>query len=300
MGVAQGLAAAASSALQDKETAKPIRAAGDALRKQLQLLIYTPDSAGVKAKQKATDKGWAYYLQWIPDSNRQTRAFWKYCNDKNLLNLLGMALFVYTTLFATVAAFLGAIYAPPIAAVGAWGLITVLEEDPLEYELWVMGIAGGEFGAAVATWAHSEWWLVTIVGVPFTLAFPALANTASKYVRAALDPVVNAVGVYLGGLLGSLSLHSGDRGLELGDEWDRPLIRELKKGEVYKRAVEIVEDPVVRAGKVPDQVELYHIKKACGDLDEYQVAFVISKLRATAKEDMYAVACAGRNGCRYC
>ena len=289
MGVVQSLAAAARSALQDSNTADRIRVAGYELKQQLQLLIYTPDSAGVKSEQTATDKGWAYYLQWIPESNRQTRAFWKYCNDKNLLTLLGMALFVYTTLFATVAAFLGALYAPPIAAAGAWGLITVLEEDPLEYELWVMGIAGGEFGAAVATWAHSEWWLVTIVGVPFTLAVPALANTASKYVRYALDPAVNAVGVYLGGLLGSLSLSSGDRGLELGDAWNRPLIRELKKGEVYKCAVKIVDGPAVRAGEVPGQAELYHIEKACGDLDEYQVAFVISKLRATAKEDMYAV-----------
>ena len=289
MGVVQSLAAAASSRT---ETANLISAAGNALKEQLQLLINIPDSAGVKAKQKATDKGWAYYLQWIPDSNRQTRAFWKYCNDKNLLNLLGMALFVYTTLFATVAAFLDAIYAPPIAAVCTWGFITVLEEDPLEYELWVMGIVGGEFGAAVATWAHSEWWLVTIVGVPFTLAFPALANTASKYVRYVIGPVVNTVGPYLGGLLGSLSLSSGGRGLKLGklgDEWDRPLIRELKKGEVYKRAVNIVDGAEIRAGEVPGQVELYHIKKACGDLDEYQVAFVISKLRATAKEDMYAV-----------
>jgi len=290
IGVVQSLTAAAVSALQDSTTADRIRVAGYELKQQLQLLIYTPDGAGVKSEQNATDnEGWAPFLQWIPESNRQTRAFWRFCNDENLLTLLGMALFVYTTLFATVAAFFGAFYAPPIAAAGAWGLITVLEEDPLEYELWVMGIAGGELGAAVAKVAYNEWWLVTIIGVPFTLAFPALANTASKYVRAAIDPAVNEVGVYLGGLLGSLSLSSGDRGLKLGSGWDRPLIRELKKSAVYERAVEIVEDPVVRAGKVPDQAELHHIKKACGDLDEYQVAFVISKLRTTAKEDVYAV-----------
>lgn len=288
MGVVQGLAAAARSALKDSNTADRILVAGYELKQQLQLLIYTPDSAGVKSEQTATHKGWAYYLQWIPESNRQTRAFWKYCNDKDLLTLLRMALFVYTTLFATVAAFLGALYAPPIAAAGAWGLITVLEEDPLEYELWVMGIAGGEFGAAVATWAHSEWWLVTIVGVPFTLAFPALANTASKYVRAALDPAVNAVGVYLGDLLGSFSLRSADRGIDI-EEWDRPLIRALKESAVYKCAVGIVDDPEVRAGKVPGQTEFEHIQKASGDLNAYQVAFVISELHTTAKEEMYAV-----------
>ena len=298
MGVVQSLVSAASSAPQDKEIATRIRAAGEALRekligrpqKQVTLVGGTEVTRTlVSATEKATDKGWAYYLQWIPESNRQTRVFWKYCNDKDLLNFLGMALFVYTTLFATVAAFLGAIYAPPIAAACTWGFITVLGKDPLEYELWVMGIAGGEFGAAVATWAHSEWWLVTIMGVPFTLAVPALANTASKYVRYVIGPVVNNVGAYLGGLLGSLSLSSGDRGLKLGDEWNRPLIRELKKGEVYKRAVKIVDGPAVRAGEVPVQAELYHIEKACGDLDKYQVAFVISALRTTAKEDMYAV-----------
>lgn len=298
MGVAQSLASEASSALQDKAIAGLIRAAGYELKQQLQgrpkkqvTLVGGTEVTRtlVSAKQKATDKGWAYYLQWIPESNRQTRAFWKYCNDKDLLTFLGMALFVYTTLFATVAAFLGAPYAPPIAAACAWGFITVLKKDPLEYELWVMGIAGGEFGAAVATWAHSEWWLVTIVGVPLTLAFPALANTASKYVRAAIDPAVNAVGMYLGGLLGSLSLSSGDRGLKLGSGWDRPLIRELKKSEVYKCAVKIVDGPAVRAGEVPGQTEFEHIKKASGDLNAYQVAFVISELHTTAKEEMYAV-----------
>ena len=297
-----GLAEAASSTLKDTETDRRILKAGYALKEQLQLAINARlDTAtvGVEAKQEETGTGWAPFLQWIPESSKQTQEFWDHCDKKKLLNLLGLALFVYTVVFATVAAFLGALYAPPIAAACAWRLITVLvarwrliKDDPeqlQQYELWVMGIAGGEFGAAVAKVAYNEWWLVTIIGVPFTLALPALANAASKYVRATIGFAVDTIDMYLGDLLESLSLHSRDRGLELGSGWDRPLIRELVKSKVYKCAVKIVDGPEVRAGKVPDQAELNHIKNTSGDLDKYELAFVISKLRTTAKEDVYAV-----------